>query len=95
MKSPQKASFGPETCEIEPKGAICGIRRTGYLPEDSPRRFFPEDLTKSLVSGLWFLSPEAGEPSGRFRGNPNGPGAVQPFKTLYKNPLEIPKGIPS
>ena len=36
-----------------------------------------------------------GEPSGGNWGNPNGPDAVQRFKTLYKNPLEIPKGIPS
>ena len=36
MKLPQKASFGPETCEIEPKVGIWGIRRTGFPPEDSP-----------------------------------------------------------
>ena len=36
-----------------------------------------------------------GEPLGGSWGNPRGPPAVQRFKTLYKNPLEIPKGIPS
>ena len=28
-------------------------------------------------------------------GNPAGPRAVPGFKLLYKNPLEVPKGIPS
>ena len=36
-----------------------------------------------------------GEPSGENWENPNGPDAVQRFETLYKNPLEVPKGIPS
>ena len=49
---------------------------------------------------VWFLASgfcllRLGEPSGGHWGNPNGPDAVQRFKTLYKNPLEIPKGIPS
>ena len=39
MKLPQKASFGTETCEIGPKVAIWGIRRTGFPPEDSPLSF--------------------------------------------------------
>ena len=68
MKSLQKASFGPQTCEIEPKVWF-------------------------LASGFCLL--RLGEPSGGNWGNPNGPDAVQRFKTLYKNPLEIPKGIPS
>ena len=46
-----------------------------------------------LASGFCLLRP--GEPSAGTRGNPEGPPAVQRFKTLYKNPLEIPKGIPS
>ena len=46
-----------------------------------------------LASGFCLL--RLGEPSGGNWGNPNGPDAVQRFKTLYKNPLEIPKGIPS
>ena len=37
----------------------------------------------------------SGEPSGGNWGNPNGPDAVQHFRTLYKNPLEIPIGIPT
>ena len=53
-----------------------------------------------LDSGFWFLASgfcllRLGEPSGRLRGNPGGPGAITAFKKLYKNPLEIPKGIPS
>ena len=36
MKSPKKASFGPEMYEIWPKVVIWGIRRTGFPPEDSP-----------------------------------------------------------
>ena len=40
---------------------------------------------------LWGL----GEPLGGSWENPRSPPAVQRFKTLYKNPLEIPKGIPS
>ena len=49
---------------------------------------------------VWFLASgfcllRLGEPSGGNWGNPNGPDAVQRFKTLYKNPLEIPEGIPS
>ena len=36
-----------------------------------------------------------GEPSSGSRGNPGGPPSVTAFKMLYKNPLEIPKGIPS
>ena len=68
MKLPQKASLGPETCEILPKVWF-------------------------LASGFRLLRP--GEPSTENWGNPNGPDTVQRFKTLYKNPLEIPKGIPS
>ena len=59
MKLLQKASFGPETCEIEPT---------------------------SLVSGVWFLSPEAAEPSGRFRGKPGGPGAVTALQEVVEEP---------
>ena len=44
--------------------------------------------TKSYLLGL-------GESLGGSRGNPGGRRAVQPLKKLYKNPLEIPKGIPS
>ena len=44
MKLPQKASFGPETCEIGPKVTIWGIRRTGFPPEDSPS--FTEHLSR-------------------------------------------------
>ena len=36
-----------------------------------------------------------GEPSGGNWGNPMGGHKSQPFKILYKNPLEIPKGIPT
>ena len=45
-----------------------------------------------LASGFCLLRP--GESSAGTRGNPGGPPAVQRFKTLYKNPLEILKGIP-
>ena len=44
--------------------------------------------TKSYLLGL-------GEPLGGSRGNPGGPPSITAFKMLYKNPLEIPKGIPS
>ena len=68
MKLPQKISFGPEACEIEPK--------------------------------LWFLAfgfclLRLGEPLAGTRGNPGGPSSVTAFKKLYKNPPEIPKGIPN
>ena len=43
---------------------------------------------KSYMLGL-------GEPLAGSRGNPHGPQQVTAFKKLYKNPLEIPKGIPS
>ena len=36
-----------------------------------------------------------GEPLGCGRGKPAGPPAATAIKTLYKNPLEIPQGIPS
>ena len=68
IKLPQKASFGPETCEIEPKVWF-------------------------LASGFCFL--RLGTPLAGTRGNPNAPQQVTAFKKLYKNPLEIPKGIPS
>ena len=52
--------------------------------------------TKSLVSGVWFLSPEAGgTPRRELGGTLKGHRQSQPFKDLYKNPLEIRKGIPS
>ena len=65
---PQKASFGPETCDIGPKVWF-------------------------LASGFCLL--RLGESSGGNWGNQNGPGTEQRFKKLHKNPLEIPKGIPS
>ena len=68
MKLPQKASFGPETCEIGTKVWF-------------------------LASGFCLL--RLGDPSGGNWGNPNGPDAVQRFKTSYENPLEIPQGIPT
>ena len=46
-----------------------------------------------LVSGFSLL--KLGKPSGGSRGNLGGPPSVTAFKMLYKNPLEIPKGIPS
>ena len=60
--------------------------------------FGPE--TCEIGPKVWFLASgfcllRLGEPSGGNWGNPNGPDAVQRFKTLYKNPLEIPNGIPS
>ena len=36
MKLPQKASLGPEMCEIGSKVAMWGIRWTGFPLEDSP-----------------------------------------------------------
>ena len=36
MKSPQKASLGYEMCEMGPKVAIRGIRRTGFPPKIPP-----------------------------------------------------------
>ena len=55
-----------------------------------------------LISDLdvWFLASgfcllRLGEPLAGTRGNPGGPPSVTAFKKLYKNPLEIPKGIPS
>ena len=56
------------------------------------------NLTKTLVSGIWILSPEAWGTAGRDpgeRGNLGEPPSVTAFKKLCKNPLEIPKGIPS
>ena len=57
---------------------------------------------------VWFLASgfcllRLGEPSGGNWGNPQAATGVtqmggrqsQPFKKLYKNPLEIPKDIPS
>ena len=49
---------------------------------------------------VWFLASgfcllRLGEPLAGTRGNPNGPQQVTAFKKLYKNPLEIPEGIPS
>ena len=66
------------------------------LPQKT--NFEPE--TCEIAPKLWFLASgfcllRLGEPSAGTRGNPGGPPAVQRFKTLYKNPLEIPKGIPS
>ena len=60
--------------------------------------FGPE--TCEIGPKLWFLASgfcllRLGEPSGGSRGNPGGPPSVTAFKMLYKNPLEIPKGIPS
>ena len=46
-----------------------------------------------LASGFCLL--RLGEPSGGRWGNPGGPPSVTDFVKLYKNPLEIPKGIPS
>ena len=68
MKLHQKASFGPEMCEIGPK--------------------------------VWFLASSfcllrLGEPLAGTLGNPGGPPSVTAFQKLYKNLLEIPKGIPS
>ena len=53
--------------------------------------------TKSPVSSVWFLSPEAGgrNPQAGAGGTRMSNGQSQPFKILYKNPLEIPEGIPS
>ena len=47
MKLLQKDSFGSEVCEIGPKVAIWGIRRTGFPPEDSPLCYRAFILTKS------------------------------------------------
>ena len=60
--------------------------------------FGPE--TCEIRPKVWFLGSgfcllRLKEPSGGNWGNPHGPDAVQRFKTLYKNPLEIPDGIPS
>ena len=44
-----------------------------------------------LVSVSWSW----GNPQGGSGGNLEGHRQSQPFKTLYKNPLEIPKGIHS
>ena len=86
------------------RGGVCVFFLRKMIPNEyeitSQSKFWTRNVrnwTESLVSGVWFLSPEAGvgEPSGGNWGNPNGPDAVQRFKTLYKNPLEIPKGIPS
>ena len=51
MKLPQQASFGPETCEVWPKVAIWGIRRTGFPHEDSPS-FTEHPETVSHVSAF-------------------------------------------
>ena len=47
----------------------------------------------SLASGFCLL--RLGEPSGGSWGIPGGPPSVKASKKLYKNPLEIPKGIPT
>ena len=54
-----------------------------------------QNWTKSLVSGVWFLSPEAGGTLRAVPGEPWRAAAVTALKLLYKNPLEIPKGFPS
>ena len=142
MKLPQKASFGPETCEIEPivvqnaywflreyygfvtflfkfifkKNVVFGLQTTpfdsfnvllSFLAEKWYRTNMKLPQKASLGSEMceigpkvWFLASgfcllRLGEPSGGSWGNPGGPPAVTAFKDLYKNPLEIPKGIPS
>ena len=56
-------------------------------------KYFPCIFLCMFRNGFCLLRP--GEPSGGSRGNPGGPPPVTAFKMLYKNPLEIPKGIPS
>ena len=49
-------------------------------------------------SGFWRLVSVSwgwGNPQGGSGGTLEGHRQSQPFKLLYKNPLEIPKGIPS
>ena len=60
--------------------------------------FGPE--TYEIGPKVWFLASgfcllRLGEPSGGSCGNPEGQAQSQPFKKLYKNPLELHKGIPS
>ena len=57
----------------------------------------PKRAKFNQKSGFWRLVCllRLGHPPGGNWGNPNGPDAVQRFKTLYANTLEIPKGIPS
>ena len=52
---PQKASFGPETCEIEPKVAMWGIRRTGFPPEDSPL-FYRASTRHHRMNRIFFVN---------------------------------------
>ena len=64
------------------------------------QKVFFEPETCESPPKLWFLASgfcllRLGEPSAGTLGNPGGPPAVTAFKKLYKNLLEIPKGIPT
>ena len=62
MKLPNKASCGPETCEVGPKVAIWGIRRTGFAPKIPPSFTEHLDLHHGFrfVYQIWHISGPQG-----------------------------------
>ena len=84
------------------QGTVAGRpKASGYRTNmKSPQKLNMGPKTCKIGPQVWFLASgfyllRLGEPSGGNWGNPNGRDAVQRFKTLHKNPLEIPEGIPS
>ena len=59
---------------------------------------FDKHIKFDQMSGFWHLVSVScgwGNPQAAAGGTLEGHRQYQPFKSLYKNPLEIPKGIPS
>ena len=65
-----------------------------------PQKVSFESETCEIAPTLWFLASgfcllRLGSPQAAAGGTLGGGAQSQPFKSLYKNSLEIPKGIPS
>ena len=84
----QKVSLGPETCEIEPKL----LRKFMQISRKSKRT---KSDQKSDFGHVRTYCWGWGNPQGGSGGTLEGQAQSQPFKKLYENPREIPKGIPS
>ena len=76
--------------------ALAALTPPNLRPQKSS--FGPE--TCGIGPRVWFLASgfcllRLGEPSGGKWGKPEGRPTVTALKSLYGNPLEVPKGIPS